>query len=40
MKQKTITSCPELMEAIDKIGLVPLLDSGINGFSADELHYC
>lgn len=37
MKQKTITSCPELMEAIDEIGLVPLLDSGINGFSADEL---
>lgn len=37
MKQKTITSCPELMEAIDEIGLVPLLDSGIKGFSADEL---
>lgn len=37
MKQKTITSCPELMEAIDEMGLVPLLDSGIKGFSADEL---
>ena len=33
----TIRSCPELMEAIQQIGLVPLLDSGIPGFSADEL---
>lgn len=32
-----ISSCPELMEAIQQIGLVPLLDSGIPGFSADEL---
>ena len=37
MKKTRITSCPELMEAIDEIGLVPLLDSGIRGFSADEL---
>jgi len=36
MKNK-IGSCPELMEAIQEIGLVPLLDSGIPGFSADEL---
>ena len=32
-----IHNCPELMEAIQQIGLVPLLDSGIPGFSADEL---
>ena len=32
-----IRNCPDLMEAIQKIGLVPLLDSGIPGFSADEL---
>ena len=37
MKKTRITSCPELMEAIDEIGLVPLLDSGIRGFSADEM---
>ena len=37
MKKTRITSCPELMEAIDEIGLVPLLNSGIPGFSADEL---
>lgn len=37
MKKTRITSCPELMEAIDEIGLVPLLDSGIQGFSADEM---
>ena len=30
MKNK-IGSCPELMEAILEIGLVPLLDSGIVG---------
>lgn len=35
--KKRISSCPELMEAIQQIGLVPLLDSGIPGFSADEL---
>ena len=32
-----IRTCPDLMEAIQQIGLVPLLDSGIRGFSADEL---
>ena len=37
MKKARITSCPELMEAIDETGLVPLLDSGIRGFSADEM---
>ena len=37
MEKMIITSCPELMEAINIIGLLPLLDSGIPGFSADEL---
>ena len=37
MRQTKITNCPELMEAIEEIGLVPLLDSGIPGFSADEM---
>ncbi len=37
MKREAIHNCPELMEAIRQIGLVPLLDSGIPGFSADEL---
>ena len=32
-----IRNCPDLMDAIQRIGLVPLLDSGIRGFSADEL---
>ena len=37
MIRPDIHDCPELMEAIQQIGLVPLLDSGIPGFSADEL---
>ena len=32
-----VHDCPELIEAIQQMGLVPLLDSGIPGFSADEL---
>lgn len=32
-----IHNCPQMMEAIDQIGLLPLLDSGIAGFSADEM---
>ena len=32
-----IHSCPELMEAIQKIGFVPLLNIGISGYSADEM---
>ena len=34
---KHVHDCPELMEAIEEIGLLPLLESGIPGFSADEL---
>lgn len=32
-----VRDCPELMDAIRQIGLVPLLGSGIAGFSADEM---
>ena len=32
-----IHSCPEMMDAINEAGIMPLLDSGIRGFSADEL---
>lgn len=32
-----IHSCPELIELIQQIGFLPLLDSGIAGFSAEEL---
>ena len=37
MKESQIHDCPELMDAIRQIGMVPLLDSGIAGFSADEM---
>lgn len=32
-----VHDCSELMEAIQRIGLLPVLDSGVPGFSADEL---
>ena len=32
-----IHSCPELMQAIQQVGFLPLLDSGIRGYSAEEL---
>lgn len=32
-----IHSCPELIELIQQIGFLPLLDSGIAGFSAEDL---
>ena len=35
--QEEIHSCPELMDFIQKVGFLPLLDSGIAGFSAEEL---
>lgn len=31
-----VTDCPQLMELIEKTGFMPLLESGIPGFSADE----
>lgn len=36
MKDK-ISSCHELMAAIEEIGFLPLLDSGISGFNAEEM---
>lgn len=35
--KEEIHSCPELMALIKEIGFLPLLDSGIMGFSAEEL---
>ena len=37
MTTEPIRTCSDLMDAIQRIGLVPLLYSGIRGFSADEL---
>ena len=37
MKQIEIHSCPELMELIQEVGFLPLLDSGIRGYSAEDL---
>ena len=32
-----IHSCPELMELIQQVGFLPLLESGIPGYSAESL---
>ena len=32
-----IHSCPELMDFIQQVGFLPLLDSGIRGYSAEEI---
>ena len=37
MKIGEIHSCPELMDMIQEVGFLPLLDSGIRGYSAEEL---
>ena len=37
MKRNEIHSCPELMELIQQVGFLPLLDSGVRGYSAEEL---
>ena len=37
MKYSEIYSQAQLMELIDEIGFLPLLDSGIHGFSAEEM---
>ena len=34
-----IHSCPELMQAIQQVGFLPLLDSGIRGYSAEDFVY-
>ena len=35
MIKKEIHSCPELMDYIQEVGFLPLLDSGIRGYSAE-----
>lgn len=37
MKRSEIHNCPELMELIQQIGFLPLLNSGIAGYSAEEM---
>ena len=37
MRIGEIHSCPELMDLIQKVGFLPLLDSGIRGYSAEDL---
>ena len=37
MQRELISSAPQMMEAIQQLGFVPLLWSGIRGFSAEEM---
>ena len=37
MRNGEIHSCPELMDYIQKVGFLPLLDSGIRGYSAEDV---
>ncbi len=37
MKTSYIEDCPQLMESISEMGLLPLLYSGVSGFSADDM---
>jgi len=37
MDKIEIHSCPEMMDFIQKVGFLPLLDSGIRGYSADDV---
>lgn len=37
MNRIELHSCPELMDYIQQVGFLPLLDSGIPGYSAEEL---
>lgn len=37
MMHEEIHSCPELIEYIQQVGFLPLLDSGIRGYSAEEM---
>lgn len=37
MRTRKLQSCSELIEYIDKIGFLPLLGMGINGWSAEEM---
>ena len=35
--KRNISTCHEMMAAIEELGFVPLLDGGIAGFSAEEM---
>lgn len=35
--QYEISSCPQLIERIQQLGFLPLLDSGIDGYCAEEM---
>lgn len=35
--KKTISNCSEMMETIERMGLLPLLESGVPGFSAEAM---
>ena len=37
MRNDEIHSCPELMDYIQEVGFLPLLDSGIRGYSAEDV---
>ena len=37
MAFREIHSCTELMELISEIGFLPLLDSGIQGYAAEDI---
>ena len=37
MRRNLIHTCPELMELIQEVGFLPLLDSGIVGYSAEDM---
>ena len=37
MRNVEIHSCPELMEYIQQVGFLPLLDSGVRGYSAEDV---
>lgn len=37
MRIGEIHSCPELMDYIQEVGFLPLLDSGIRGYSAEDV---
>ena len=37
MRRNQIHTCPELMELIQEVGFLPLLDSGIVGYSAEDM---
>ncbi len=37
MRDVEIHSCPELMDFIQEVGFLPLLDSGIRGYSAEDV---